>query len=1199
MAADVVPPPPVGAAPPTSEEVRGGLVEALRLDLVGPDHRHAFAAELLPDPPSRWYLTGFLVPRAAPEEQKADATVTEEIDAAGDAGAGDDVAPPDRAAARRSYLPSSMGLSVLAPAGTPALTVTVEWGDYAWESADDASEPVEIEHQAPPAPACASDPAASPRPAPFAPAPASEPPGESEPLRRGYRRRPCAATLTLPLPAPGAKAPPVPVPASRGLNLVATVRCIPDLLGASRLPAGTLAVSMFLVNDRAPDPVRGYRAFAFQATLTLALPAVPSGHAPAPGFVARPDLRGATAGGLADEADERVADLQYRDVFEFAVGHGVSAYAVVEPDGACRTVRTTWIPTADVERVTPAALPRVELGMEALGDIPDAAAARAALLPLVEQYRAWIVAQEAKLAREPLDASRRRTAADLLTEARHAAGRIAAGIDALADPLVFESFVRANRAMAQAGRQRARGAPANPALPVKPPEWYPFQLAFLLMNLCGVADPSCADRENVDLLFFPTGGGKTEAYLGLAAFAMVLRRLRHPGKTGCGVSVLMRYTLRLLTLDQLGRAAALVCALELARADAPARLGEWPFEIGLWVGSAATPNRMGWRGYDGPGADDTAYVKTSHYKRNPRSNPAPIPLENCPWCGEKFTPDSFRLSHPHRPLDLHLHCVNPECPWSGDRPLPIVGVDEPLYRRLPAFVIATVDKFAALPWTGETGGLFGLVDRHDEQGFYGPCAPERGRPLGGPLPPPDLIIQDELHLISGPLGTIAGVYETAIDALAGRSCGERVVRPKIIASTATVRRAEAQIRALFGRERVTIFPCPGPDRRDAFFARTVPASSTPARRYVGVAAPGRSLKVVLLRTARALLSAGQAAYDRAGGRRNPGNPADPYLTLVGYFNSLRELGGTRRIVEDEVRVSLEKYARRRRRAPSDALFVDRTIGVDVLELTSRVPTHEVAAARRRLGLPFADPERVDIALATNMISVGLDILRLGLMVVLGQPKTSAEYIQATSRVGRDPRKPGLVVTLLNVHKPRDRSHYERFAGYHAGFYRAVEATSVTPFAPRALDRALAAALAALCRHGEAGLTPSLGASGILTLRQSLDAWAERFAERAEGHRVWEDPAAGVALRVHVRERCKQLLDSWWKIAQRFASVNARLKYQRYEPGEGRQLLYEPLHRDLPTLTPEQQRFRAGRSMRDVEPEVELTVKKLNDWGSRA
>lgn len=623
------------------------------------------------------------------------------------------------------------------------------------------------------------------------------------------------------------------------------------------------------------------------------------------------------------------------------------------------------------------------------------------------------------------------------------------------------------------------------------------------------------------------------------------------------------------------------------------------FEIGLWVGQAATPNRMGRRGDTSAGREYTAYTKTMRFKRDDRS-PSPIPIEDCPWCGTKFNKNSFHLvPNLDQPRDLRVHCTNYQCPFAGDRPLPIVAVDEPIYRRLPAFLIATVDKFASLPWTGEIGTLFGLVERYDKEGFYGPCSPlQQGTALGRPLPPPDLVIQDELHLISGPLGTIAGLYEAALDALATRVVDGRRIRPKVIASTATVRRAETQIRALFDRCQVNIFPPPGPDRRDSFFAKTEPPGESPARLYVGVAAQGRSLKVVLLRASLALLSAAQVAYEREGGKTAPGNATDPYMTLLGYFNSLRELGGSRRIVEDEVRTRLAEYSRRRRLEPADTLFASRDIGYEVLELTSRVLTNDVAETKRRLALPFSDKDRVNVALATNMISVGLDIVRLGLMVVLGQPKTSAEYIQATSRVGRDPKRPGLVVTLLNVHKPRDRSHCERFATYHATFYRSVEATSVTPFSPRALDRALPAVIVGLSRHRNGQMTPPLGAGEILTLRSALTEYAQLVAERARNHTLQLDPTEMDRLRANVLARCGSLLDDWLNIAKEFQDKSTRLQYQQDVPNAQR-LLYDFLHPDLATLPVVRKRFRANRSMRDVEPNVDLVVKNLNEWGSRA
>ncbi len=262
------------------------------------------------------------------------------------------------------------------------------------------------------------------------------------------------------------------------------------------------------------------------------------------------------------------------------------------------------------------------------------------------------------------------------------------------------------------------------------------------------------------------------------------------------------------------------------------------------------------------------------------------------------------------PSDLLIRCANRNCAFTGGNHLPVQTVDEPLYRRLPCFMIATVDKFAAMPWTGQVGGFFGRVERYDANGFYGPCNPGEGHALPeGRLPPPDLIIQDELHLISGPLGTMVGLYESALDELASVEIQDKKIRPKIIASTATVRRAESQIQALFNRSTVDIFPPPGPDRRESFFAEVHPATKSNARLYVGIAAQGRSPKLIMLRAYLALLAAGQKAY-----QENPANeinPADPYMTLLGYFNSLRELGGSRRVIEDEINNRLKGYHTRR------------------------------------------------------------------------------------------------------------------------------------------------------------------------------------------------------------------------------------------------------------------------------------------------
>jgi hypothetical protein len=1107
-------------------------MDALRLDLVGPDRGLGTPDEVLPQPPSRWYLTGFLVPIDAPDADRAEEDSTEGVDEVGDAKGLDDATAPEPAAARRAYLPSSIGMSLLVPADAGELNVTARWGDYKLHK-----------------------------------------PGDGHGGAAEWKRTPREEALTLAIPARTGQPVEKPVPRSGGLKLALSVRPVTATGAEGGLPQGTRSLSLFLVNRRTPAPdERRDEAFAFQAQLEVTVQGC---------LVSRPDLRSLES----DDMDERVADLQYHDDRECAVGHNVATEAELK-DGRCSTVRTSWMPQGQVEFVAPADIPGVELHMDALGELADGQDARARLGAFVEQYRQWIDGQRKKAPKSPR--KRNETAEFLLKRADVAARRIDQGIALLGDPQVLEAFRITNRVMAVSARRRQGTLAKKDPATVKP-VWRPFQLAFILMNLPGMAEPAHDDRQVVDLLFFPTGGGKTEAYLGLAAFTLILRRLRNSGVGSAGVTVLMRYTLRLLTLDQLGRASTLICALELERQNDVEKLGEWPFEIGLWVGQAATPNRMGYKNDHDP---DSARSKTIAYKNNER-RASPIPLEDCPWCGTKFNANSFELK-PNRdePTDLRINCVNRHCDFSRGQPLPIVAVDEPIYRRLPCFLIATVDKFAAMPWTGEVGALFGRVERYDRHGFYGPCDPDKGSPLpAGHLTPPDLIIQDELHLISGPLGTMAGLYETALDALCGRESNGTTMRPKVVASTATVRRAEHQIRTLFNHALVDVFPPPGPDRRDSFFAETRPPTRNHPRFYLGIAAQGRSPKVVMLRCYLGLLAAAQKASAGHPKKGDPNNPADPYMTLLGYFNSLRELGGARRVIEDEVRSRLLGYGSRKRLDEREGLFQNREIAYEVVELTSRVSTDKVAEAKRRLALPFSEKERVDVAIATNMISVGLDIIRLGLMVVFGQPKTSAEYIQATSRVGRDPERPGLVVTILNVHKPRDRSHYERFAYYHQTFYRNVEATSATPFSPRALDRGLAGTLVALARLGHRPMTPPLGAQEILNEKARLEFVIDRLTERASAC-GGSDPAEREQAREAVRSRANRLLDLWAAIALDYGQVNTSLQYNQYELGRAKPLLHHFLDPELKQLSERFRKFRAGRSLRDVEPSVNLWLKNM-------
>ena len=1330
----------LSANPPTdSVSVRRYLCDALRIDLVGPRPEDAaLQHERLPQAPSRWYLTGFLAPGDAPEEQLAQDDEEALDEPAEPLHGSDDAGTPDRGSHKRLFLPSSMGLSLLVDEETQRLDIAVSWGDYAPDTADasDAASgpeggsgpesaggsegggardvpgesvapaaredgesfdaavaanvasgvqdapgesiaPAAREDGSPPDATASPDVASGARDAPDKPGASAAREGDgppedenlpedenpSEDSRRARRfapwvRRPGSGAVAIDLAAVAPGRPTrFDLPDSGGLAVVCLVRPTRvQALGGSR---AARAVSLFTVNRRPPalDGDGQDAAFAFQVEM----------HVEADrSLIPRVNLNGLDSA----DWDERLADLHYRDVAEYAVGHNVSTRADLD-GGDCRRVRTEWMPQAGVPRVEPSAIGTVEFGMEALGGLDGAPAAKTCLEPLVEQYRDWVAAQRQDAA--GFTGRRREVAEELVRRAGRVADRIQAGIDLLAEADVLEAFRIANRAMAAAARRRRALEEGKRPGDVAAPAWRPFQLAYILMNLRGIAEPTHPERDVVDLLFFPTGGGKTEAYLGLAAFTLVLRRLRHPGSAGrgpaghgpdgrephgrspygrgpdgrgpCGpgLSVLMRYTLRLLTLDQLGRAAALICALELEREQAPERLGEWPFEIALWVGRAATPNYMGRQGEAG---GTSARVKTLRYARDSSREP-PLPLEQCPWCGTPFERQSFRL-HPNtnEPTDLFVHCVNRHCDFSRKRPLPIVAVDEPIYRRLPAFMIATADKFAALPWTGETARFFHGGD------------PDHPRP-------PDLIIQDELHLISGPLGTMAGLYETAIDRLCTRRIGGGTVRPKVIASTATVRLAQKQIQALFNRREVDVFPAPGPDRRDSFFARQVSESAEDERLYLGVAAQGRGPKVVFLRSMITLMAAAQAAWEAAGGagsgfaagtetvagsrigarsvagagvaaksgfaagaetvagagsrtgarsatsaaaRSRAGaatrsgsraraaaglgsgsapNPADPYMTAVAYFNALRELGSARRIVEDEIGARLLSCSERRRLDEATGLFADRQIAFEPVELTSRVGTADVADAKRRLALDFTEDQSVDVALATNMISVGLDITRLGLMLVSGQPKTTSEYIQATSRVGRDPVRPGLVVALLNVHKPRDRSHYERFPAFHESFYRNVEATSVTPFSSRALDRGLPAVTVALARLGVTALTPTPAARDVEAHRAATDAIAGAVGDRAQHHADGLPADAGRA----VQRRVRSLIDDWAALACEAGEVGVTFGYARGRNEHvSTPLLREMIDPDRDTLTGRQLRFRAPRSLRDVEPGVLLGIK---------
>ena len=1113
----------------SSTAVRSHLVAALEADLVGPFDASAPREELSLSP-SRWYLTGFLAPVVARE--------TEDPESDDELGNGpeddDDEQPsaPEPEAKQKNLFPASMGLSVLLPAavGADSVHATVTFADY-------VAVPREVEGQ--------KRPKTIWQRVPQGPIPVDVPLD--------------AATLLKGVAVPGA----------RDVWLKGRLA----IAEAPGLPPGTRALSLFVVNERAlpPEKNRADEAFLFQVHLAVELEQ---------GFVQRPNRRDETS----QDWDDKVADLQFRNRFEWAVGHNVS---VVFPEGAEVTrVETTWFPRHEVCQVVTREDKHVETRMEELALLPDGEAARAKLSPVVEAYSAWIEGRR----RVEVDSKEREDTRDtLMNQAARACDRIREGIDLLArDPEVFEAFTLANRAMAMAARQRS----PERYVDGKAPAWRLFQLAFVLLNLPALADPRHKDRETVDLIFFPTGGGKTEAYLGVIAVTLLLRRIHGRVRVdeGLGVAVFLRYTLRLLTLDQLSRAATLVCALERLRHESGGKLGDARFAVGLWVGRSATANTMG-----------QVKEKIVEYKNSAsKSASSPCPLTHCPWCGTELGRDSLTLVPPQKPEEVIVGCLSSSCPFSARNDkggVPLVFVDEQVYRELPCFLIATVDKFAMLPWRGETGMLFGRALAREPKGrrFYGPMdtASRSATALPEGLRPPELIVQDELHLIAGPLGTMVGLYETAIEFLATWHASDgTALKPKVIASTATVRRAREQIKALFGRDRIALFPPPAVDDGETFFAEV--DHKRPGRLYLGVAAPGRAMKAILLRAYVDLLCAAQKRWDPKGPEDQP---ADPCMTLVGYFNSLRELGGMRRLVEDDVRTRSDTIEKRVEHATPNPWFAQRRVQAEPVELTSRRSTAEIAANKARLQRPHTDAEHVDVVLASNMISVGVDIDRLGLMVVAGQPKTTSEYIQASSRVGR--QHPGLVVTCFNVRKPRDRSHYERFAAYHASFYRFVEAQSLTPFSGPALERGLAGTIVAMTRLAAPVATPPPAAMNIETNRHLGDRAVTALADRAG--RQPGITASRHDVVVHgLTKLGKNLLDAWDRLARRITSeAGGKLHYSPYDREKAsKHMLHTVIDEHRPAVGTDDAKFAAPTSMRDVETSVHLWVERGRLGGRR-
>ena len=866
---------------------------------------------------------------------------------------------------------------------------------------------------------------------------------------------------------------------------------------------------------------------------------------------------------LTDEEQE--IELRYRDTHIYAIGHGAAADWALEP-GRPPRIWSACMPAVDVPLVT-TRVDGVDDRVLVMRDI----AAEGTFPECLPRFEAFVAAYGAWAGRQRA-AARRFAAGE-----RAAANRICARMDAARERMrggverlrrdddAALAFRLANQAMLDQMRQHDIAAGRD--RDVRDYRWRPFQLAFLLAVIESTLDERDACRDVLDLIWFPTGGGKTEAYLGLIAFLIVWRRLRH-GEAGGGTAVLMRYTLRLLTRQQFERAARIVCALERLRRLGAAPLGDEPITAGLWVGAAASPNTLEEAAkqavdparHAGPAAGsagagpETAAPPAGDGARSAArgagAGAGPLPgLQACPWCGRPFAaPHGYRAG----PRESGFLCGNPGCAFGDGRPLPCRVVDEALYERPPTLLVGTIDKFARLAWEERAAAFFGRGGRR----------------------PPELVIQDELHLIAGPLGSVAGVYEAAVDTVLER----RGVRPKYIASTATIRTARDQVRRLYGRD-MAVFPPPGLSADDSWFART--DRSRPGRLYVGYLAPGLDRQHCLAPLAAVLLAAPGAVFDD---QPDAEDLLDAWWTLVVYHGSLRGVGASHNTFVTDMRSFLRRLDAERAQAAraagapepsgaSAAVAAGRRQPA-VAQLTSRSSAAENARTFDRLAARRGAPECLDAVLATNMLSVGVDVDRLAAMVVNGQPLTTAEYIQASSRIGRGD-VPGLVFANYYRHQARSLSHYENFRPYHESFYRFVEPTSVTPFTYQVRKRALHAALVIALRHGCDDLTAAGAAGRFRREDAQVRAVVEALKRRCRR-------AAGAAADDTARH-LDRLVDEWHDEALRCDRGNRGLHYHCRD---------ESADRLLGTFDGARPgRWRTLNSMRNIEDTALLSVKQ--------
>lgn len=1135
---------------PSKYQIREELQEMIIKELEGPAEGEE--EELLNNDPRDRYLVGML----SPKNQLIDRTEYEDISISGNVST-EDEKEDSSAPTADSFLPSSFGFTFCVDEKTEFIQINAKWGFYERIDGDYIDEKT----------------------------------GNSKKI---WKRKQVNNTSL-----------PINITTQKNINIVINDD-FPDVYvkGIIRKGNGIKIITLFLVNDQEESKTLKSSTWIFQTKLEVSDPYGKDI------FIKKTLIKKEGKLDTLDYDEYMTMEMIYRNKVEFAVGHGVSVHVDISKNNPHRATKISSIsiPLYEVAKTTPPTKEEIPDMSELVLDMKELSEfsfddIKTKLFSLVESYSKWIEKQSEKLNFKDLE-NYKDSPEKSLEKCKEAKKRISEGIQLLInDKNAFEAFKFANKSMylqriqTIIAQKKRRNEPCNrDEIDIsKNRSWYPFQLAFVLLNLPGITDLEHEERINpteaiADLLWFPTGGGKTEAYLGLSAYTMAIRRLQgeidgHNGENG--IAVLMRYTLRLLTLQQFQRATALVCACESIRREDELKWGKTPFRIGLWVGNKTTPNTTN------QSKENVIREKSYSYNTGNSGTGSVNQLTNCPWCGSEINIgrnieiDDFKKGRGRTITycgDSLGRCIFSKA-HSDMEGLPILVVDEEIYRLLPSLLIATVDKFAQMTWKGETQMLFGKVSSYcPRHGFISPeieDSPSHNKTDKFPktenipmknLRPPDLIIQDELHLISGPLGTMVGLFETAIDKLSSWEVNGKTVRPKVVLSTATVKRASEQVQRIFCRE-VRVFPPNGLDIEDNFFSRQrIPSEENFGRKYMGICAPGKKHKTVLIKTYSAYLAASQSLFNKYG------ETADPWMTLVGYFNTIRELGGMRRLIDDIIRNQLRSMEQRG--------LANRNLGFDKIdELTSRKDATEIPKTLERLETSFKTLENykkgikdnkispLDILLSTNMISVGVDVQRLGLMVIAGQPKYTAEYIQASSRVGRT--HPGLVCTIYNWSKPRDLTHYESFEHYHSTFYKHVEALSVTPFAPRAVDKGLTSLLVSIIRLSGEKFNANKDAIEIDERHEYVTEAIKYIAKRAS------NTTYSQKIQDSITQELKSRLDTWRAIANK-TTGGSKLGYKQKKDGLTKALLKEPgksAWDDLTCLT----------SMRDVESAVNLVM----------